>query len=335
MELEKKTIKVELKEDSEPGSFTAVIATLNVCDKDGDVTLPGAFPDGKQVLISAYGHTSWLGKPPIGVATIHEKGDKVLGEGRFNLMTTDGKDTYEALKFAPQLQEFSYGFYPTEWSVEEWEDDGEARMLKKIDIKEMSPVLVGAGIDTGLVSIKSGEETKPYENEHACRLRSPSDFDKDTFRRVKRKHEGKEYSVIMGKLKGEDTMTEQAYRYDKKVWSESEARSHCKDKDGSFEAAKKAEGMTYVEEAEMVLAAVNDLSARTKSLADLRREDGRDLSLPNRERLEELQESLNGIGGYIKELIEAPAPKANPGRELEQLELQFLELESKFVEVTK
>jgi len=44
----------------------------------------------------------------------------------------------------------------------------------------------------------------------------------------------------MGKLKGEDSMTEQAYRYKKDTWSASDARAHCKDHDGSFEAAKKS-----------------------------------------------------------------------------------------------
>jgi HK97 family phage prohead protease len=81
-------------------------------------------------------------------------------------------------------------------------------------------------------------EQRPYENEHACRLRNPDDFKDGSFRRTKRKHEGKEYSVIMGKLKGEDTMTEQAYRYNKETWTASSARSHCSSHDGTFEAAK-------------------------------------------------------------------------------------------------
>ncbi len=80
---------------------------------------------------------------------------------------------------------------------------------------------------------------KPYPNEHACRLRPPGDFQKETFRRVSRKHDGKEYDVIIGKLKGETTMSEQAYRYPKGTWDVEEARSHCKAHDGTFEAAKK------------------------------------------------------------------------------------------------
>lgn len=80
---------------------------------------------------------------------------------------------------------------------------------------------------------------KPYPNEHACRLRDPKDFKPESFKRTTRKHEGKEYSIIMGRLKGETKMTEQAYRYKKDIWTASSARTHCKDHDGRFEAAAK------------------------------------------------------------------------------------------------
>lgn len=84
---------------------------------------------------------------------------------------------------------------------------------------------------------------RPYPNEHACRVREPDDFEEGSFRRVKREHEGKEYSVIMGRLKGESTMTEQAYRYPKDVWTEKQARAHCKSHDGiSFEPASNESG---------------------------------------------------------------------------------------------
>ena len=76
-------------------------------------------------------------------------------------------------------------------------------------------------------------ELKPYPNEHACRLRDPGDFQPDSFRRVSREHEGKEYNVIMGRLEGEDALTEQAYRYPKDTWEASEARAHCNTHDGS------------------------------------------------------------------------------------------------------
>ena len=82
----------------------------------------------------------------------------------------------------------------------------------------------------------------PFPNEHACRLKSPDDFKSESFKRITREHEGKEYSIIMGRLKGETTMTEQTYRYDKTKWTESQAKAHCKEHKGTFEPALKGEG---------------------------------------------------------------------------------------------
>ena len=83
----------------------------------------------------------------------------------------------------------------------------------------------------------------PYPNEHACRLREPDDFEPGSFRRTKREHEGKPYAVIMGRLKGEETTTEQAYRYSKDDWSASEAEAHCEDHEGiEFEPASTGSG---------------------------------------------------------------------------------------------
>ncbi len=89
--------------------------------------------------------------------------------------------------------------------------------------------------------IKKEEVVKPYENEHACRIKNPDDFEDNSFRSTTRDHEGKEYRVIMGKLKGQDTMTDQSYRYNKDTWDESIASAHCKDHGGTFEPAKKEE----------------------------------------------------------------------------------------------
>jgi signal peptide peptidase SppA len=90
----------------------------------------------------------------------------------------------------------------------------------------------------------------PYTNEHSCRLRDPGDFQSDSFRRMSRDSNGKQYDVIMGKLKGEDTMTDQAYRYPKDTWTEAEARTHCKEHDGIlFEPASgNSEGQAAIGE---------------------------------------------------------------------------------------
>jgi hypothetical protein len=93
--------------------------------------------------------------------------------------------------------------------------------------------LCGIGIDGKL------KGANPYPNEHSCRLRDPETL--DIVGSSERKHNGKTYRVIYGKPKGEEKAgsVEQAYRYPVETWSESEARNHCKNHGGSFEAATK------------------------------------------------------------------------------------------------
>lgn len=326
MDMEKKSISIELKAEKE-GSFIARIATLNVRDKDNDITRPGAFTEGKTVLVSAYMHGSWMGKLPVGKATIHEQGDEVIADGQFNLKTSEGRDTYEAVKFAPELQEWSYGFYPIETEDGKDEEEG-ARILKKLDEKEISPVLVGAGVNTAVLAIKSGEETKPYENEHSCRLEDPDKYDRFARKNCYQKHDGKCIDFIFGVKEGKSEV--QAMRYDKDIWTEEAAQNHCKDYKGTFEAAKKS-GMAYADQAEAALAAVNELSERTKSLADLRLKEGRVLSPANRDRMKKLFDLLSGVAGNLKELLDSTEPKDE--KVLDSLYLQYLEIQNKLREV--
>ena len=165
-ELERKSFTgMELKTDK-PGSFTVRIATLNVIDKDGDVTIPGAFPTGKTILISAYQHGSWSGGLPVGKGVIREAGEEVLVDGQFNLATDTGKEHYETVKFAPDLQEWSYGFIVKDYELDaEFNGNSVRRILKSLDVFEASPVLRGAGMNTGTVRIKSGNEGMTYADQ--------------------------------------------------------------------------------------------------------------------------------------------------------------------------
>jgi HK97 family phage prohead protease len=198
--------------------------------------------------------------PPVGKATKVWVDDNRL---KFHIQFAE-RDEYEfadtiyKLYKGGYLRATSVGFMPIESEPMEIKDEDTAfhtptRYLKQ-DLLELSGCPVPANPNAlaeaktkGLISedllteIANAEiedlTEKPYPNEHSCRLRSPDAFQEGTFRRTKREHEGKEYSVILGRLKGEDTMTEQAYRYDKKAWTAKEAGAHCKSHDGSFEAA--------------------------------------------------------------------------------------------------
>jgi len=138
----------------EAGSVTVAFAQLDVIDHDDDVTLPGAFP-AKSVPMSAYGHTSWLGELPIGKGVIREEAGWATFAGSFLMETDQGRNGYHTVKAMADLQEWSYGYDPLDFSFEQ-RDGKQVRVLRKVDVFEVSPVLVGAGIGTHTRAIKSG-----------------------------------------------------------------------------------------------------------------------------------------------------------------------------------
>ena len=146
--------RVEIK-DADKGEITAVFATLNVIDSDGDVTLPGAFQAGAKVRISAYGHKSWEGVLPVGKGSIREIGNEAVLDGRFFLDTAAGADTFRVVKALGEdgLQEFSYGYDASEFSFGDFEGR-QVRFLKRLLVHEVSPVLLGAGVGTRVLAAK-------------------------------------------------------------------------------------------------------------------------------------------------------------------------------------
>jgi HK97 family phage prohead protease len=71
---------------------------------------------------------------------------------------------------------------------------------------------------------------------------------------MQRQHEGKPYDVIVGKLKGDDAMTEQSFRYPKDNWTAKDARAHCKSHGGIlFEPAGESKGQNMTCENEDTL----------------------------------------------------------------------------------
>lgn len=117
------------------------------------------------------------------------------------------KDLLSKDKMADNLKEYE----KVKKAIEKWE--------KEIMVEEKEPEI----------------STKPYPNEHACRLKDPDQY--DTCRRGSRKHNGKTYHIIFCKKEG-GKMEEQAYRYPKASWSAAEAKTHCKEHKGTFEAAQ-------------------------------------------------------------------------------------------------
>jgi len=149
--------------DESKGEVEAVFATLDVIDSDGDVTVKGAFDDGAAVRISAYNHKSWKDALPVGRGTIHEVGDQAILKGQFFLATQHGRDTFETIKAMGELQEWSYGFDTVD-SERGMKDDQSVQFLKKLKVHEVSPVMLGAGVDTRTLAVKGGQKL----SEHAA-----------------------------------------------------------------------------------------------------------------------------------------------------------------------
>lgn len=161
-------IQIKQGTDGEPtGEVTAVFATLGVIDHDGDVTLPGAFADGAAVRISAYNHASWgPASLPVGKGTIRESGNEAIFEGQFFMNTQTGRETFEVVKELADLGEWSYGYDVLE-SSDGAQEGQQVEFLKKVAVYEVSPVLLGAGLNTRTLAVK-GKQLSSEIGQRLC-----------------------------------------------------------------------------------------------------------------------------------------------------------------------
>lgn len=170
--IEHKSIEGKQATISESGEFEAVFATLGVIDHDNDMIIKGAF-EGNGVVPVQPAHD--VHAVPIGKGMIVETENEARIIGRLNLNTTSGRDWHAHLKFdadnPPATQEWSFGFKVLD--SENTEIDGQqVRLIKRVKVFEVSPVLVGAGINTRTVAVKqlararrpkfNGTETTPW-----------------------------------------------------------------------------------------------------------------------------------------------------------------------------
>ena len=145
--------------DADKGEVEAVVATLNVIDKDGDVILPGFIGTQNVAILRSHQWATW----PVGKGVItDEDGKEAKFSGRINLDVEEGRTAFDVLKFQAELQEWSWGFSPKKGSVVPGEHDGhDVTYLGPLpdgsvgsDVYEVSPVLVGAGENTRTTALK-------------------------------------------------------------------------------------------------------------------------------------------------------------------------------------
>jgi len=245
----RKAFDIEVTERRKDGG--RIVINTDVLDRDRD----RVFPSGARV-------DNYLANPVVQFAHNYREPWATIGKTNSLTITEHGIEADFELRPAanehdPQnivlllwnggwIRTASIGFNPTraedneeggrnyvDWELLEWS-------LVPVPANQTALRLAVKALDDGMpegscTDCNTDEKDvilRPFPNEHACRLRDPGDFEDDSFRRVSREHEGKPYAVIMGKLRGEDEMTEQAYRYPKDDWSVDEARAHCKAHNG-------------------------------------------------------------------------------------------------------
>lgn len=154
--METKTFTDVRIKDAAQGIVEAVIATYGVVDKDGDVMVKGSIPDGQPVVISAYGHKSWEGALPVGKGITKNVGDEATVEAQFFMDTTHGSDTFKTVQQLSEsgLQEWSFSLRQTKARRGDHEGKN-VRFVDSTEVKEVSPVLMGAGVNTRTLATKS------------------------------------------------------------------------------------------------------------------------------------------------------------------------------------
>lgn len=248
--MEKKIFEFEIKELTEEGRFSGYLSTFGNVDAGGDMVDPGAF---KKTLRDnkAFGFV-WGHEPRldgiIGSFTGKEDVKGLFVEGGFYLDLDGGIKAYKTSK---RLQSdgvkigLSMGYRAVKWAWETVEGIT-VRRLKEVKLNEGSITLFPMNDQTNL-SVKETDgdeetETKPSAENHVCRIRSG---DYIRYRGETRTHNGKKYTVRFG-VRKDGKSEESEYFYPVSGWSAAEARAHCKDHDGSLEAAKKPKELTFV-----------------------------------------------------------------------------------------
>lgn len=340
MHQRKTFVPVEFKLDGEQGQFVARIAVFNQIDKDGDVTLPGAFTAGAPVKIAAWGH-NW-GELAVGKGVIETDDEAARVRGQFFLNTQSGQETYKTVKALADLQEWSYGYEPTEVSYGEFEGQ-EVRFLRKLRVFEASPVLVGAGNDTGTEQLKALKAAIRYRKTETSEaawdgnamwanlpsseapLRAATAWvdpegNPDTKAAYKFIHHlvSEEGDVgaasivacqagiaVLNGARGGTTIPDEDRQG---VYNHLAA--HLRDaglEPADFNKSHQP-GLTFAGEADAALAAVAAFAERAQALAAMRAKDGRTLSAATVERLQTHSAALRAVAGDLDALVSAATP---------------------------
>lgn len=297
--MKKSISQFEIK-DAAAGTVRAVIATLNVVDKDGDWTPNGAVTNGQAVVISAYGHKSWDGELPVGHGTISEVGNEVVFDGQFLLNTPQGQATFATVEELTKagLQEWSYSLHDVE-SERAMKAGQSVRVLKRIGlIKEVSPVLRGSGVNTRTLQIKAEDgETKQLASSLARLLRDAGRTRWGAEYPTWRYTWVDDYDVDAGTVVYEIEERDVAPRLVQVSFDRTDTSVTLGDDEVEVHrtAAYLPKGMKFSEHAGEVLAEVRGLTARAAEVVALRAEKGKSISEESGDLLKQVADALRGL----------------------------------------
>ena len=135
------------------GAISMDVATLDVVDRDWEIIASGSV--GRQdVMISPFQHGLGRGQLPIGRGVLYEAEGKLKFDGQLNMELQTARDTWASLEPVADLVEVSFGFLSLK---RDWVEQDSITALRHLELKakEVSPVIVGAGIGTGITGIKA------------------------------------------------------------------------------------------------------------------------------------------------------------------------------------
>src|SRR5437870_5351442 len=122
--------------NADQGEIVAVVATLDVVDRETDVWLTGALRKPAPVKLSEYGHSIVLeGSAPVGVGTIAEEGNKAILRARYFMTTTRGREAFNLVKELGSDGDWSFGFPRSVQTAEltpAWRAKGARRLITGI-----------------------------------------------------------------------------------------------------------------------------------------------------------------------------------------------------------
>lgn len=308
--------RVQVK-DATTGEVEAVFATLGVKDHDGDIILPGAIADGATVAISSYGHSVWKGDPPAGVGTIHEDGDELVLKGRYFLDTDHGRNDFHTVKGLAEAGRGEWSFGLLNIVATKGTHNGvEGNLIKSVDVPEVSPVFIGAGINTRTLVAKGRKEWDSTVREG---LRTAGterwggdsihvwvmDYDPDAGLAVFEVYgDDQDRYVQVTYTLDDDDITLGADE------TEVERRTSYAPKSG----------VKFSEHLTAVLADVKALTTRAQEVVALRAAKGKTISDEASSALADISVELD----RIKSLIDQPAPVNEPDDDVEQEYLRFV-----------